>query len=116
MAGTSWCTYETVFGDQRAQKGVNYWMYDSEMRRFRIIFFSNNGPFTEEGNRYEGVVSGRHLTFVGPARFQHELGEDGRIRLNPDGTLTVAWWLRDGAHKWQLWMTNTFVREIDGSR
>jgi Protein of unknown function (DUF1579) len=41
--------YETVFGDEPAQKGINYWYYDSEAERFRIIFFSNNGPFTEDG-------------------------------------------------------------------
>jgi hypothetical protein len=39
-------TYETVFGDEPAQKGVNYWFYDSDAKRFRIIFFSNNGPFS----------------------------------------------------------------------
>jgi hypothetical protein len=49
-------TYETVFGDQLAQKGVNYWMYDSERKRFRIIFFSNNGPYSEQGNQYAGEV------------------------------------------------------------
>ena len=59
-------TYETVFGDDPAQKGVNYWMYASEMQKVRIIFFSNSGPFTEEGNRYEGVISANHLTFTGP--------------------------------------------------
>jgi hypothetical protein len=47
-------TYETAFGDEPAQKGINYWFYDADVRKFRIIFFSNNGPFTEEGNRYEG--------------------------------------------------------------
>ena len=51
--------YETVFGDEPAQKGINYWYYDSEAERFRIIFFSNNGPFTEDGNRYQGKVAGR---------------------------------------------------------
>ena len=47
-------TYETVFGDEPPQKGVNYWGYDSDAKKFRIIFFSNNGPFSEEGNRYQG--------------------------------------------------------------
>ncbi len=40
------------------------------MKRFRIIFFSNNGPVTEDGNRYEGEIERDHLTFRGPARFQ----------------------------------------------
>jgi Protein of unknown function (DUF1579) len=103
-------TYETVFGDEPAQKGINYWGYDSAANRFRIIFFSNNGPFTEDGNRYEGRVGDGKLTFEGPARFQYELDDEGRIRLNPDGTLSVAWWLRDENGDWQPWMNNIFAR------
>jgi Protein of unknown function (DUF1579) len=103
-------TYETVFGDEPAQKGINYWGYDSNAKRFRIIFFSNNGPFTEDGNRYEGTVMEGKLTFVGPARFQYELDDEGRVKLNPDGTLSVAWWLCDEDGEWQPWMTNTFGR------
>jgi hypothetical protein len=71
-------TYETRFGDEPAQKGVNYWYYDAEARKFRIIFFSNNRPFSEEGNRYEGQVDDATLTFEGPARFQYELDDKGR--------------------------------------
>jgi hypothetical protein len=103
-------TYETVFAGAPAQKGINYWGYDSEAQRFRIIFFSNNGPFTEQGNRYQGEVTGRSLTFEGPARFQYELDDDGKVKLNRDGTVTVKWWLRDESGHWQLWMTNTFTR------
>jgi hypothetical protein len=103
-------SYETVFGDEPAQTGVNYWGYDSEAKRFRIIFFSNNGPFTEEGNRYQGEVAGRTLTFEGPARFQYELDDEGRIKLNSDGTLSVAWWLRDANGEWKPWMNNTFTK------
>jgi Protein of unknown function (DUF1579) len=103
-------TYETVFGDTPAQKGVNYWGYDSEAQRFQIIFFSNNGPFTEEGNRYQGEVAGRTLAFEGPARFQYELDDDGKVKLNPDGSVTVTWSLRDESGDWQPWMTNTFTR------
>jgi hypothetical protein len=103
-------TYETVFGDEPAQKGVNYWGYDAAAERFRIIFFSNNGPFTEEGNRYEGVVAGDRLTFEGPARFRYELDDDGRIRVNADGSISVSWWLRDETGAWQPWMRNTFRR------
>jgi hypothetical protein len=106
-------TYETVFGDEPAQTGVNYWGYDTEARRFRIIFFSNNGPFTEEGNRYEGDVSEGTLTFEGPARFQYKLDEEGKIGVNPDGTISVVWWLRDEAGQWQPWMTNTFTKVED---
>jgi lactoylglutathione lyase len=103
-------TYETTFGSEPTQTGVNYWSYDADARRFRIIFFSNNGPFSEEGNRYEGEVAGGRLTFEGPARFQYELGNDGAIAVNPDGTISVAWWLRDHNGDWAPWMHNTFRR------
>lgn len=102
--------YETVFGDEPAQRGINFWCYDSESRRFRIMFFGNNGPFTEGGNRYGGVVAGDRLTFVGPARFQYVLDENGMIQTNSDGTLSVEWWLRDASGRWQRWMRNTFTR------
>jgi hypothetical protein len=100
--------YETTFGDAPTQKGVNYWFYDSEAGMFRIIFFSNNGPFSEAGNRYSGRAADGRLTFEGPARFQYELDDDGRIRINPDGTISISWWLRDEVGDWQPWMTNTF--------
>jgi hypothetical protein len=101
-------TYETTFGDDPPQKGVNYWWYDQDEKKFRIIFFSNNGPFSEDGNRYEGEVADGKLTFVGPARFQYELGDDGRIHVNADGSIDVAWWLRDETGDWAPWMNNTF--------
>jgi hypothetical protein len=100
--------YETVFGDEAAQKGVNYWRFDSDDERFRIIFFSNNGPYSPEGNHYEEVAQEGTLTFEGPARFQYSLDDDGRVRLNDDGSVTVEWWLRDETGNWQPWMTNTF--------
>jgi Protein of unknown function (DUF1579) len=105
--------YETTFGDEPTQRGVNYWGYDTQASRFRIIFFSNNGPFTEESNRYEGTVADGRLTFVGPARYQYELDEDGKIKTNPDGTISVAWWARDEQGKWQPWMDNTFRKIHD---
>ena len=103
-------TYDTTFGDEPAQRGVNYWGYDSDAGRFRIIFFSNNGPYTEDGNRYAGIVEDDTLTFEGPARFQYRLDESGKIRLNDDGTISVAWWLRDENGEWKPWMNNTFTR------
>jgi Protein of unknown function (DUF1579) len=108
--------YETTFGDEPTQTGVNYWFHDAEADRFRIIFFSNNGPFSEEGNRYEGRVADGRLTFVGPARFQYELDDDGDIKVARDGTITVSWSLRDEAGEWQPWMTNTFRAGDDGAR
>ena len=108
-------SYETVFGDEPAQKGVNYWGYDSAAERFRIVFFSNNGPFTEEGNSYEGELIDGELTFEGPARFRYELDDQGAIRVNPDGTISVAWWLRDDSGDWQPWMNNTYARAGGGS-
>jgi hypothetical protein len=101
--------YETTFGAEPTQRGVNYWFYDVEPDRFRIIFFSNNGPFSEDGNRYQGRVADDKLTFVGPARFQYELDDDGRITVAPDGTISVSWWLRDDAGEWQPWMTTRFI-------
>jgi hypothetical protein len=102
-------TYRTEFGDEPVQTGVNYWFYDSDARKFRVIFFSNNGPYTEEGNRYEGEIADGTLTFTGPARFQYDLDTDGRVRLNEDGGVTVRWWLRDGNGTFQPWMTNVFT-------
>lgn len=104
-------TYETVFGDEPAQKGVNYWMYDSDRRKFRIIFFSNNGPYSDAGSRYTGEVAGGKLTLQGPARFEYELDDHGRVKTNPDGTISIAWWLRDETGNWQPWMTNTFTKQ-----
>ena len=106
-------TYDTKFGDEPAQKGVNYWGYDAGSGRFRIVFFSNNGPYTEDGNRYEGVVDDGTLTFEGPARFQYRLDETGKVRVNEDGSISVAWWLRDENGEWQPWMDNRFSRVED---
>jgi Protein of unknown function (DUF1579) len=106
-------TYETAFGDEPAQKGVNYWGYDAEAERFEVIFFSNNGLFTEEGNRYTGVVANGRLTFEGPARYQYQLAEEGRIKLDDDGSVSVEWWLRDPDGEWQPWMSNRFARTRD---
>lgn len=103
-------TYDTVFGDEPAQRGVNYWYHDAAAGTLGIIFFSNNGPFTEAGNRYLGEAADGRLTFQGPARFQYELDVQGRIRLNGDGTVSVAWWLRGQDGDWRTWMRNTFAR------
>jgi Protein of unknown function (DUF1579) len=101
-------TYQTVFGDEPPQRGINYWFYDADARKFRIIFFSNNGPFTEEGNRYEGEVIDGTLVFTGPARFQYDLDAAGRVRKNDDGSVVIKWWLRDDTGQFQRWMTNVF--------
>jgi hypothetical protein len=55
------------------------------------------------------VADGK-LTFVGPARFQYELDDDGAIKVNPDGNISVAWWLRDQHGDWQPWMNNTHTK------
>ncbi len=107
-------SYVTVFGDEPAQRGVNYWTYDSEAERFRIVFFSNNGPFSDAGNRYDGEIIDGELTFEGPARFRYELDDDGAIRVNPDGTISVSWWLRDEAGDWQPWMRNVYAKAGGG--
>lgn len=103
-------TYETTFGAEPTQTGVNYWMYDTERNQFGIIFFSNNGPYTEAGNRYSGEVADGKLTMEGPARFQYELDGDGKVKTNPDGTISVTWWLRDEQGDWKPWMNNRFTR------
>ena len=103
-------TYETMFGDEPIQKGVMYWGYDADRKMFHNHFFSNNGAYEPEGNEYVGEVSGDKLTFVGPARFQYELDSEGRIKTNRDGSISVAWWLRDGSGNWQPWMNNRFFR------
>ncbi|MFI7067156.1 hypothetical protein ACIBL3_39605 [Kribbella sp. NPDC050124] len=103
-------SYETAFGDEPPQQGINYWYYDAGTGTFRIIFFSNNGPFTENGNRYQGRVGDSTLTFVGPARFQYALDEDGLVAVNPDGTISVVWSIRADAGEWEPWMVNTFTR------
>ena len=105
--------YETTFGEEPTQRGVVYWGYHAEGGRFRLFFFSSNGPFTEDGNRYEGTVAGGRLTFVGPAHYQYELDEEGKIKTNPDGTISVAWWVRDEQSELQLWMDNTFRKIRD---
>ena len=107
-------TYETTFGDEPTQTGVNYWMYDTERNQFGIIFFSNNGPYTEAGNRYSGEVADGKLTMEGPARFQYELDGDGKVKTNPDGTISVTWWLRDEQGDWKPWMNNRFTRVSTG--
>jgi hypothetical protein len=105
--------FETTLGEEPIQRGVVCWGYDAEAGRFRIILFSNNGPFTEEGNRYEGKVADGRLTFVGPARHQYELDEDGKIKTNTDGTISVAWWVRGEKGEWKPWMDNTFRKIRD---
>jgi hypothetical protein len=109
-------TFHTVFGSEPAQTGVNYWFYDANAKKFRIIFFSSDGPFTEDGNRYEGEIEGPTLTFVGPARFKYDLDATGKIKANDDGSVTVRWWLRDESGDFQPWMDNTFRREGSHTR
>lgn len=55
---------------------------------------------------YEGVVEGNTLTFEGPARFQYQLDQDGKIDVNDDGAITTKWWLRNNSGEWEEWMTN----------
>jgi hypothetical protein len=103
-------TYHMIFGNEAPQTGINYWGYDSGTGKFHIIFFSNNGPFTEDGSRYEGVVAHGKLTFTGPARFTLELDADGKVKVHPDGTITFVWELRDNNGAWKHWMDNTYTK------
>ena len=65
-------------------------------------------------NRYQGEVVEGKLTFEGPARFQYELDAEGKIKVNADGTISLAWWLRDENGEWQPWMRNTSTK-VGGS-
>jgi hypothetical protein len=60
-----------------------------------------------------GKIAGNKLTFEGPARFQYDLDDAREVKVNPDGTISVAWWLRDEHGHWQPWMENTFTRLRD---
>jgi hypothetical protein len=55
-------------------------------------------------------VAGSKLIFQGPARFAYELDDDGKVKVNPDGTISVDWWLRGEDDEWHPWMSNTFTR------
>jgi hypothetical protein len=44
---------------------------------------------------------------------QYNLNDEGRIAVNPDGTISVAWWLRDESGEWRPWMDNTFTKIED---
>jgi hypothetical protein len=101
--------YETVFSDEAPQRGVMFWGYDAAGSRFRCHFFSNNGPFTEDGNIYDGRIIGRQMIFTGPARFTLLLDEDGKIQVR-DGTFHAAWELRDADGIWRPWMCDTYSR------
>lgn len=35
------------------------------------------------------------LTFEARARFKYRLDDAGKVRVNDDGTISVAWWVRD---------------------
>jgi Protein of unknown function (DUF1579) len=46
--------YETTFGDEPAQRGVNYWSYDSATGRFLIIFFQQQRTVHRGGQPLPG--------------------------------------------------------------
>jgi hypothetical protein len=59
------------------------------------------------------VVADSKLTFTGPARFQYELDNDGKIRVNPNSTITVIWWLRDSDGVWKFWRDGAYSKIKD---
>jgi hypothetical protein len=59
------------------------------------------------------VADGK-LTMEGPARCQYVLDGDGKVKTNPDGTISVTWWLRDEQGDWTPWMNNRFTRVSTG--
>jgi hypothetical protein len=102
--------YETHFGDQPVQKGIMFWGFDESARRFLLHFFSNNGPFTSEGNIYEGELRNNSLVCTGPARFTIKLDDQGRVSVGHDGTFDIDWELRDANGIWRPWMHDTYRR------
>jgi hypothetical protein len=102
--------YETHFGDQPVQRGVMYWGFDALPNRMQLHFFSNNGPFTKEGNIYEGELQADRLVCTGPARFTIALAQDGTIALANDGSFEIRWELRDADGVWRPWMRDTYRR------
>lgn len=63
-----------------------------------------------DGRAHPGQRADGTLTFTGPGWFRYELDDDGRIKVNADGTISVAWWLRDEHGQWRPWMHNRFAR------
>jgi hypothetical protein len=65
---------------------------------------------SEEGNRYGGgsQTAGSRAR----ARRASSTGwmTKGGSKVNPDGTISVAWWLRDENGEWKPWMNNTFPK------
>jgi len=103
--------YQIVWQDGGApHSGVMYWGYDAAAGKFRTHFFNDQGPYAEAGSTYEGVVTDNQLTFTGPARFQFELDSTGKIMVNPDGTISAVWWLRDLEGVWKFWRDVTYTR------
>jgi hypothetical protein len=90
--------------------GVMYWGYDSSAKKFQTHFFNDQGPYEEAGSTYEGVIADDKFTFTGPARFPYELDSDGKIKVNPEGTIPVVWWLRDAEVAWQFWRNATYTK------
>jgi hypothetical protein len=79
---------------------------DPELKRLEPLL----GAWRSEEHTRDGVVDDGTLTFEGPARFQYRLDESGKVRVNEDGSISVAWWLRDENGEWQPWMDNRFSR------
>jgi hypothetical protein len=45
--------------------------------------------------------------------FRYDLDQDGKIKTNHDGTISITWWAQGEDGDWQPWMTNTFRRIAD---
>ena len=54
-------------------------------------------------------MAGSKLIFRVLRAFAYELDDDGKVKVNPDGTISVDWWLRED-DEWHPWMSNTFTR------
>jgi uncharacterized protein DUF1579 len=97
-------------GSQPPDEGIMYWGYDDEIGGFATYFFNDQGPFTVEHSRYVGIIADDAITFTGPARFRLPLDADGKVAVDGEGGIDVAWFLRDEAGDWKPWRTHRYTR------
>jgi hypothetical protein len=102
--------YETHFGNQPVQRGIMYWGYDESKQGFLLHFFSNNGPFTRDGNIYEGQLRADAIVCTGPARFTMPIDEHGKVAVGPGQSFELTWELRDADGVWRPWMRDRYAR------
>ena len=81
--------YDTVFGDAAAQRGVNYWYLTPRQAGSGSSSSVTTATSPRKAIATRARVAGSKLIFQGPARFAYELDDDGKVKVNPDGTISV---------------------------